>query len=102
MAAGVSLRWTVNITAWEWRGLLPLSAALSWPAFSCPFSPSGQSRAGTGDRSTPKKDGGMIVVIGSTIAFLATLLVNFGGAVYLSIYSTHRPYPGSTNDFWYF
>jgi heme/copper-type cytochrome/quinol oxidase subunit 1 len=31
--AGVSLRWTVNITAWEWRGLLPLSAAFELAGF---------------------------------------------------------------------
>jgi uncharacterized protein involved in response to NO len=83
--AGVSLRWIANITAWYWRGLLPLSAALELAAFLLFFSTLARHRPAAVSGPPHKKDPSMVVVKGSTIAFLATLLVNFGAAIYLSI-----------------
>lgn len=95
--AGVSLRWIANIAVWKWRALLPLSALLELAGFLLffltvakhrPASASG-ARRGHSECVVPdqvKKDPWMIVVIGSTIAFLVTLLVNFGATMYVSIY----------------
>jgi hypothetical protein len=86
--AGVCLRWTVNITAWEWRGLLPVSATLELAGFLLFFLTVVRHRPVPASGLPRKMDAWMIVVIGSTIAFLATLLVNFGAAVYASLYGT--------------
>jgi hypothetical protein len=91
--AGVSLRWTVNITAWEWRGLLPLSAAFELAGFFLFFLTVVRHRPAPSSGPPRKKDAWMIVVIGSTIAFLATLLVNFSAAIYASVYSNSPALP---------
>jgi hypothetical protein len=91
--AGVSLRWTANITAWEWRLLLPLSAAFELAGFLLFFLTVVRHRPAPATGPPRKKDAWMIVVIGSTIAFLATLLVNLGAAVYVSIYSDSPAVP---------
>jgi uncharacterized protein involved in response to NO len=83
--AGVSLRWAVNITAWAWRGLLPLSAAFEMSGFLLFFLTVVRHRPAPESGPPRKKDVWMIVVIASTIAFLATLLTNFGAAIYISI-----------------
>ena len=90
---GVSLRWAVNITAWEWRGLLPVSAALELSGFLLFFVTVVRHRPAPSSGPPRKKDAWMIVVIGSTMAFLATLLVNFGAAIYVSKYGDSPALP---------
>jgi len=84
--AGVALRWTVNIMSWQWRGLLPLSAVSELAGFLLFFVTVFRHKPAPASGPARKRDAWMIVVIGSTIAFLATLLVNLGVAVYVSIY----------------
>ncbi len=91
--AGVSLRWTVNITAWDWRGLLPLSAAFELAGFLLFFLTVVRHRPAPANGPPRKKDAWMIAVIGSTIAFLVTLLVNFGAAIYVSLFSDSPALP---------
>ena len=91
--AGVSLRWAVNITTWEWRVLLPLSAAFELAGFLLFFLTAVRHRPAPASGPPRKKDAWMIVVIGSTLAFLATLLVNFGAAIYVSIYGESPALP---------
>ena len=82
--------------------MLPLSAAFELAGFLLFFFTVVRHRPAPATGPPRKKDAWMIVVIGSTIAFLATLLVNFGAAVYVTIYGD-PPYPsGSTNGFLYF
>jgi uncharacterized protein involved in response to NO len=83
--SGVLLRWAVNVTAWEGRLTLPLSAVLEVAGFLTFF--------GTMSQHSPPQTGGaprksepwMLVVIGSTVAFLVTLLANVVVTVYVAM-----------------
>jgi hypothetical protein len=90
---GVCLRWAVDITAWEWRRLMPLSAAFELAGFLLFFLTVVKHRPALASGPPRKKDAWMIVVIGSTLAFLATLLVNFAAAIYGSIYGESPALP---------
>jgi multisubunit Na+/H+ antiporter MnhB subunit len=72
---GVTLRWLTSVYQWEWRVLLPLSAALELAAFVIFF------RTVSGHR--PQESGKtklevwVFVVIAGSVGLLLTLLVNF-------------------------
>lgn len=91
--AGVALRWGVNISEFDWRALLPVSAALELGAFLIFFrTVSGHRPAQTAD--TPRaKQPWMLVVIASTIGFLATLAVNLGVCIYVAVIGTGPAFP---------
>ena len=85
--AGVLLRWTVNITEWEWRVALPLSAALELAGFLIFFRTvsqhsSAQPGAAPRRKEARRKEPWMLVVIGSTMAFFVTLLANLAATIY--------------------
>jgi hypothetical protein len=84
--AGVFLRWTVNITAWEWRVALPASAVLELAAFLIFFRTVSSHRPepSAGVAKRPKQPW-MLVVIGSTVGFLATLIANLGVTTYCAV-----------------
>jgi uncharacterized protein involved in response to NO len=83
--SGVFLRWVVNVTAWEWRVVLPLSALLEVAGFL--------AFLGAVSRHSPPHMGGAprrsepwtLVVIGSTVAFLVTLLANLIVTIYVAM-----------------
>jgi hypothetical protein len=78
--SGVVLRWTVNVTFWNWRALLPLSAAFELAAFVIFFlTVSRYPHTGKGIEAW------MRLVIASTVGFLLLLLFNAGIAAYLAI-----------------
>ena len=83
---GVLLRWTVNVAAWHWRLALPTSALLELTAFLIFFRTVSSHRPApsTGGASRPKQPW-MLVVVGSTIGFLATLIANVGVTVYVAV-----------------
>jgi uncharacterized protein involved in response to NO len=90
---GVALRWAVNISEWHWRVLLPASAALELGAFLIFFrTVSGHRPAQTPDAPRAKQPW-MLVVIGSTIGFLATLLANFGVTLYVAALGSGPAFP---------
>ena len=83
--AGVLLRWAVNITEWEWRLTLPLSAALELSGFLIflrTVSQHSPSQSGSVPRT---KEPWMLVVIGSTMAFFVTLLANLAATIYVVV-----------------
>ena len=83
--AGVLLRWTVNITAWQWRVALPASAALELAAFLIFFRTVSSHRPEPAKGAAPRpKQPWMLVVVGSTIGFLATLIANIGVTLYVA------------------
>ncbi|MGP0074922.1 MAG: NnrS family protein [Bryobacteraceae bacterium] len=83
--AGVLLRWTVNITAWQWRVALPASAALELAAFLIFFRTVSSHRPEPATGAAPRpKQPWMLVVVGSTIGFLATLIANIGVTLYVA------------------
>ncbi|MGB6694126.1 MAG: NnrS family protein [Terracidiphilus sp.] len=83
---GVLLRWTVNITAWQWRVALPASAVLELAAFLIFFRTVSRHRPqpATGN-TTRSRQPWMLVVVGSTVGFLASLIANLGVAAYVVV-----------------
>ena len=80
---GVGLHWLTGVYQWQWRVLLPLSAGLELCAFLIfSRSVSGHRPEGSGSR---KLDEWVLVVIAASVGLLATLLVNFGAALVLSL-----------------
>jgi uncharacterized protein involved in response to NO len=84
-SAGVALRWATNVTAWQWRWLLPPSAALELVGFLLFYVTVSKHRAASASGAPRKKEAWMTVVIGSTIGFLVTLVVNFGVTIYVAL-----------------
>ncbi|MGC2184643.1 MAG: hypothetical protein WA637_15290 [Terriglobales bacterium] len=79
---GVSLRWLVGVYQWQWRVLLPASAAFELVAFSIFFySVSGHRPLDSGKQ---RLDEWVFVVIIAAVGLLVTLLVNLGATLFLA------------------
>src|SRR6476660_1997628 len=78
--SGVALRWVTNVTEWEWRILLPLSAALELAGFLTFFRTVSRHRPAQPNGNARKREPWMLIVIGSTAGFLITLLANLGAS----------------------
>jgi uncharacterized protein involved in response to NO len=79
---GVSLRWLTGVYQWQWRVVLPVSAALEVLAFAIFFyAVSGHRPQDSGKQ---KLDEWVGVVIVAAIGLLLTLLVNLGSALFLA------------------
>jgi len=80
--SGVTLRWLTGVYQWQWRVVLPVSAALEVVAFVIFFhSVSGHRPQDSGKQ---KLDGWIVVVIAAAVGLLLTLLVNLGAALFLA------------------
>jgi len=73
-AAGTALRWIAGVSEWQWRVLLPVSALLELSAFLIFFRTVSGHRAAAG--SSRKPETWMLMVIASTLGFLASLILN--------------------------
>jgi len=79
---GVSLRWLAGVYQWQWRIVLPVSAALELLAFIIFFhSVSGHRPQDSGKQ---KLDEWVLVVIAAAVGLLLTLLVNLGATLFLA------------------
>jgi len=87
--AGLTLRWLANVSEWNWRVLLPLSAALQLVAFLIFFVTVSGHKARPGASGRQGIDTWMKLVIASTVAFLLVLLVNQAETVALAWGSPH-------------
>jgi hypothetical protein len=84
--AGVALRWTSNVTGWNWRVALPLSAILELAGFLVFFrTVSGHRPQSVADEAPRRKESWMLVVIAGTLGFLFTLVANLGAVVHVAI-----------------
>jgi hypothetical protein len=84
--AGVALHWLSGVYQWQWRLLLPLSAFFMLGGFLLFFSTVRRHRPKRGALPVIQKSPmWMRLVLSSTLAFLACLLLNAGGAVYLAV-----------------
>jgi uncharacterized protein involved in response to NO len=74
---GVALRWSANVTSWQWRIALPVSALLELAGFLIFFLSVSRHKADSA-ATKPKqpKPAWMLVVVASTCGFLFTLLLN--------------------------
>ena len=86
---GITLRWFGGIVEWQWRVLLPLSALLELVGFLLFFRTVSRHRPPTpadGAIATPRRpEPWMWMVIGSTLGFLVTLVINFAATLQVSI-----------------
>ena len=89
--AGALLRWFANVYLWQWRILLPFSAALELAAFAIFFRGVSQHRPKT--QGKRQLDPWIWVVASASMGFLAVLLVNFGGCVYVALRGTSPAFP---------
>jgi len=91
--AGVTLRWIANVTEFDWRLLLPISAFLQLAAFAIFFFT--VSRHKRSKESTKRKpiEVWMKLVIASTVAFLLALVVNQVETIVLAVTATHPEIP---------
>lgn len=83
--AGLTLRWMANVLLWEWRVLLPLSAALELAAFLIFFRTVSNHRPAQADGPPRKKEAWMLIVVGSTMGFLLTLAANLATGVWVAL-----------------
>jgi len=81
--AGITLRWVTGVYEWQWRVLLPTSAALELAAFLIFFSSVSGHRPQ--DAGKPSLEKWVLVVIAASVGLLATLLVNLGEALFLAV-----------------
>lgn len=97
--AGVALRWTSNVYLWQWRVMLPLSAALELGAFLIFFRAVSQHESNRDAEGRKKKlDSWVWVVIVGTLGFFAALLMNFGASVYLGLRGSDPAFPSAFNQ----
>jgi len=79
---GVMLRWVANVYGWQWRVLLPFSAALEVAAFLVFFRSVSQHRP-EGER--PRLEPWIWVVVSGSVGLLFTLLANLAIGIWLSV-----------------
>lgn len=96
--AGAALRWFANVTLWEWRIALPVSALLELAGFATFFATVSRHKPAAGARlnASPKpREAWMLVVVSGTVGFLATLLANVYTAFQASIGGISPAIPAS-------
>lgn len=91
--AGVWLRWLANVYLWQWRALLPISAALELLAFLIFFRAVSQHKAEEGSKG--RLETWVLVVIAGTLGLMATLLLNLGACLWLALRGTGPAFPPS-------
>ena len=89
--AGVLLRWLANVYLWQWRLLLPVSAALELAAFLIFFRAVSQHKPQ--DSGKKQLDTWIFVVIAGAMGLLATLLLNFGATLWLALRGGSPAFP---------
>src|SRR5215471_16447683 len=89
--SGITLRWLAGVYSWYWRILLPISAGFELVAFLIFFSSvSGHRPRESGQPSIEKW---VLVVITASLGLLATLLLNLGVCLYLSVHGISPDLP---------
>lgn len=87
--AGVTLRWATNLWEWEWRMMLPLSAALELAGFLLFFVTVSRHRApAPKPGAAPESRVWMGVVIAGTAGFLLSLAANLGVTLDAALHGT--------------
>ena len=88
---GVTARWFSNIYPWQWRILMPLSAALELLAFLIFFQAVSSHRP---SQSAPKPwESWIFVVVAATLGLLASLALNLGASIQLALHAASPAFP---------
>jgi hypothetical protein len=90
---GITLRWVANVGEWNWRVLLPVSAALQLTAFLIFFVTVSSHKPRPVSARRPGIETWTKLVIASSMAFLLALLVNQTETIVLALTSTHPEIP---------
>lgn len=88
---GVAMRWAANVYRWEWRFLLPLSAALELGAFLIFFRAVSQHRPESSGKEMLNP--WIWVVVSASIGLLLLLIVNLGGCLFVSVRGSSPAFP---------
>ncbi len=95
--SGVAMRWCTGVTdfGWPqlWRYTLPLSAFLEAAAFVTFFLTVSGHRANASPAEKAKREPWMLVVMASTVGFLATVMVNFAVTLSMTIHGVGPAVP---------
>lgn len=91
--AGVALRWIANISEFDWRLVLPVSASLQLAAFVIFFVTVSRHKPSTPSTTRKPVETWMKLVIASTVAFLAALVFNQVEAIALALTAAHPEIP---------
>ena len=88
---GVASRWMANVWGWQWRLLLPVSAALELIAFLIFFRDLSQHRPGkSGDNRLPSW---VWIVICASLGLFAALAVNLWGTIEVALNGAGPAFP---------
>ena len=94
--AGVALRWTVNVYPWQWRDLLPLSAALEVAAFLIFF------RTVSGHQPVQGQgqplEAWVKAILTASCGLLLALLFNLGATLYLAARGSSPAFPAGLDQ----
>jgi uncharacterized protein involved in response to NO len=95
---GVTLRWIANVKEWNWRLLLPVSAALQLGAFLIFLATVSRHRPRPAlnapvDSSRPRMEPWIRLVSASIVGLLLVLLLNQAETLYLAVQGSHPEIP---------
>ena len=90
---GITLRWVANVSEWNWRFLLPVSAALQLAAFLIFFVTVSGHKPRPGSPARQGIETWMKLVIASTSVFLLVLLFNQIETIVLALTGGHPEIP---------
>jgi hypothetical protein len=92
-AGGVTLRWVANVSEWNWRLLLPASAALQLMGFLIFFATVSRHRSSPASAPPTGIETWMKLVMASTTAFLLALLMNQAVSIGVAMTGMHPEIP---------
>ena len=90
---GVTMRWAANVTEYQWRVLLPVSAALQLIAFAIFFVTVSHHKSQPATTKRAPIETWMKLVIAGTVAFLLALVFNQIETVVLAATAEHPAIP---------
>jgi hypothetical protein len=90
--SGAALRWAAGVLEWHWRVLLPLSGLLELFGFLIFFQTVSGHRAGT-EGAHQKREPWMILVMASTLGFLASLVLNASASIRIALEGIGPAFP---------
>ena len=88
---GVTTRWLSNIYPWQWRIMMPMSAALEILAFLIFFQAVASHRPSHG---VPKPwESWIFVVIAASLGLLISLMLNLGASIQVALHANSPAFP---------
>lgn len=90
--SGLALRWTANVTGWQWRMMLPVSAILQIAAFLIFYATVWRHQSSP-ERAPRKREPWMVLVAASSIGFLVTLAADLGACIFVVLLADSPAYP---------